>query len=70
MTLRGTLRWLDPAVRERALVRIEEIATGVCAGLQPTLYLGVSATVPVLRCEDWATALLAHAASSAGAYVI
>lgn len=26
VTLRGTLRWLDPAVRDRALARIEQIA--------------------------------------------
>jgi amidohydrolase len=70
VTLRGTLRWLDPTVRHRALARIEQIATGVCAALRVNHDLRVRATLPVLRCKKEPTALLADAANSAGATVI
>jgi amidohydrolase len=70
VTLRGTLRWLDPAVRDRALARMEQIAGGVCAALRVSHELSVPATLPVLRCHEGPTALLAEAAASAGASVI
>lgn len=70
VTLRGTLRWLDPTVRDRALARMEQIATGVCAALRVNHDLRVPATVPVLRCKKEPTALLGDAADSAGATVI
>ena len=70
VTLRGTLRWLDPTVRDRALARMEQIATGVCAALRVNHDLRVPATLPVLRCKKEPTALLADAATSAGATVI
>jgi amidohydrolase len=70
VTLRGTLRWLDPAVRDRALARVEDIAAGVCGALRVSHELRVPATLPVLRCHERPTALLAGAAESAGARVI
>jgi amidohydrolase len=70
VTLRGTLRWLDPAVRDRALARIEDIAAGVCAALRVSHELRVAATMPVLRCHERPTKLLSGAAESAGASVI
>ncbi len=70
VTLRGTLRWLDPTVRDRALARMEQIATGVCAALRVNHDLRVRATLPVLRCKKEPTALLRDAADSAGATVI
>ena len=70
VTLRGTLRWLDPTVRDRALARMEQIATGVCAALRVNHDLRVPATLPVLRCKKEPTALLGDAADSAGATVI
>jgi amidohydrolase len=70
VTLRGTLRWLDPTVRDRALARMEQTATRVCASLRVNHDLRVSATLPVLRCKKEPTALLADAANSAGATVI
>ena len=70
VTLRGTLRWLDPTVRDRALARMEQIATGVCAALRVNHDLRVPATLPVLRCKKEPTALLADAATSAGATVV
>lgn len=70
VTLRGTLRWLEPDVRERALARMQEIATGVCGALRVTAELRVKATVPVLRCSETSSALLADAAAAAGSAVI
>jgi len=70
VTLRGTIRWLDEAVRERTLKRIEEIAAGVCAALRVSHTLRISATMPVLRCDEAPTDLLRGAAAAAGATVI
>jgi hypothetical protein len=49
VTLRGTVRWLDTTVRERALTRMDEIAAGVCAALRVAYRLDVTATFPVMR---------------------
>lgn len=70
VTLRGTIRWLDPAVRERALSRIEQIAAGVCAALRVTHTLTVGSTMPVLRCAEEPTALLSGAAEATGMTVV
>jgi len=70
VTLRGTLRWLDPSVRDRALARVEDIAAGVCAALRVTHELRLPATMPVLRCHERPTALLSQAAESARASVV
>ncbi len=70
VTLRGTLRWLDHAVRERALERMQQIADGVCAALRVTATLRILATLPVLRCSETSSALLADAATAAGGTVI
>src|SRR5581483_9100839 len=69
-TLRGTLRWLDHAVRERALERMQQIADGVCAALRVTATLRISATLPVLPCSETSSALLADVATAAGGTVI
>ncbi len=70
VTLRGTLRWLDTAVRERALARMEEIVAGICGALRVSHDLHLGATLPVLRCADGPTALLAVAAAATGVTVI
>jgi amidohydrolase len=70
VTLRGTIRWLDRAVRDRALVRIEEIAAGVCSALRVDHTLRVRATMPVLRCAEEMTTLLSDAAGDAGVTVV
>jgi len=70
ITLRGTVRWLDTTVRERALARMDEIAAGVCGALRVAYRLDVTATIPVMRCAPEPIATLASAASTAGANVI
>lgn len=70
VTLRGTLRWLEDTVRERALERMKEIADGVCGALRVTAELRIQATVPVLRCSESSSALLAGAAAATGGTVI
>jgi amidohydrolase len=70
VTLRGTLRWLERSVRERALERMQQIADGVCAALRVRAELRISATLPVLRCSEASSSLLADAASAAGSAVI
>ena len=70
VTLRGTLRWLDRSVRERALARMAEIAAGVCCALRVTHRLELTATVPVMRCAPGPTATLAAAARTAGVNAI
>jgi amidohydrolase len=70
VTLRGSVRWLDTTVRERALVRMDEISAGVCSALRVSHRLMVTATVPVMRCAPEPIAMLASAAASAGADVV
>jgi amidohydrolase len=70
VTLRGTIRWLEEGVRERALNRIEQIAAGVCSALRVTHTLTVASTMPVLRCAEAPTALLTDAATAAGMTVV
>jgi amidohydrolase len=70
VVLRGTVRWLEPAVRERALARMDEIARGVCTALRVSHRLELTGTVPVMRCAPGPVATLAAAATSAGANVI
>jgi amidohydrolase len=70
VTLRGTIRWLDPAVRERALARIEQIAAGVGGALRVTHAFKIISTMPVLRCAEGPTALLSDAATAAGLTVV
>jgi metal-dependent amidase/aminoacylase/carboxypeptidase family protein len=70
VTLRGTVRWLDTTMRERALARMDEIAAGVCGALRVVYRLDVTATIPVMRCAPEPIATLASAASTAGANVI
>jgi amidohydrolase len=70
VTLRGTLRWLEHGVREHALARIEQIASGVCGALRVTADLRIQATLPVLRCSESSIALLADAAAATGSTVI
>jgi amidohydrolase len=70
VTLRGTVRWVDSAVRERALARMDEISAGVCAALRVAHRLDVTATFPVMRCAPEPIATLASAASTAGVNVI
>ena len=70
VALRGSVRWLDTTVRERALARMEEISAGVCAALRVSHRLEVTATVPVMRCAPEPIATLASAAAQAGADVI
>lgn len=70
VTLRGTLRWLEQSVRERALERVRQIADGVCGALRVTAELSIQGTVPVLRCSGGSSALLADAAAASGATVI
>jgi amidohydrolase len=65
VTLRGTLRWLDTALRERALARISQIADGICSALRVSHQLEVTATVPALRCAAEPSTRLAAAAASA-----
>jgi amidohydrolase len=47
VTLRGGVRWFSTAERERALERVEQIATGVCQGLRARAEFRVVASVPV-----------------------
>jgi amidohydrolase len=70
VTLRGTLRWLGQAVRERALERMRQIADGVSGALRVTADLRIQATVPKLRCSETSSALLADAGAAAGTTVI
>jgi amidohydrolase len=70
VALRGTLRWLDPVVRDRALQRMEQIADGVCGALRVSAELRVMTTLPVLRCTEASAALLSDAATAAGSTVI
>lgn len=70
VTLRGTLRWLDGTLRERALDRITQIADGLCSALRVAHQLDVTATVPVLRCAAEPTARLAGAAAAAAVSAI
>jgi amidohydrolase len=70
VTLRGTLRWLEQAVRERALERMRQIADGVSGALRVTADLRIQATVPKLRCSETSSALLADAGAAAGTTVI
>jgi amidohydrolase len=70
VTLRGSLRWIQPAVRAQALAGMREIADGVCGELGVTYELSISASVPVLRCAGAPTALLAGAAAAAGARMV
>ena len=70
VTLRGTLRWLDNTVRDRALSRMDQIAAGVCAALRVSYRLEVTATIPVLRSAPEPTATLRAAADSAGVNVV
>jgi amidohydrolase len=70
VTLRGTLRWLDRAVRDRAVERMGEIAHGVCGALRVRAELRLSAHLPVLRCSEASSALLADAAATTGSTVI
>jgi len=70
VTLRGTLRWLDPGVRERALTRMQQIADGVCGALRVSAELRIQATVPVLRCSETSSVLLADVSAAAGSTVI
>jgi len=64
VTLRGTLRWLDTALRERALARIEQISRGICSALRVSHQLEVTATVPVLQCAADPIARLTAAAAA------
>lgn len=66
VTLRGTVRWLDRAVRDRAIGRIEEIAAGISTALRVTHTLRLGATMPVLRCAEAPQALLSEAAAATG----
>jgi amidohydrolase len=66
VTLRGTVRWLDNTVRDRALERIEQISAGVCSALRVSHDLRITATMPVLRCAEEPTRLLTDAARTAG----
>jgi amidohydrolase len=65
VTLRGTLRWLDTALRERALARIDQISRGICSALRVSHQLEVTATVPVLQCAADPIARLTAAAADA-----
>ena len=65
VTLRGTLRWLDPGLRERALARIDQISRGTCSALRVSYQLEVTATVPVLQCAADPIARLTAAAAAA-----
>ena len=70
VTLRGTLRWLDTTVRERARARMDEISSGICAALRVSHRLELTATIPVMRCAPEPVATLTSAATNAGANVI
>lgn len=70
VTLRGTLGWLDPTVRDRALTRMDQISAGVSAALRVSYRLQVTATVSVLRCAPEPIAKLAAAAADAHVTVI
>jgi amidohydrolase len=70
VTLRGTLRWLDTDLRAHALERMEQIADGVCGALRVKAELRTPVTLPVLRCSETSSALLADAAAAAGVTVI
>jgi len=71
VTLRGTLRWSLAAVRDRALLRMEEIGSGVCQAFRVVHELRLLATVPPLRCAPSLAALLADSANAcAGATVV
>jgi amidohydrolase len=70
VTLRGTLRWLDNTLRERALTRMDQISAGVCAALRVSYRLEVTASVPVMRCASDPIAALAAASASAEVTVI
>jgi amidohydrolase len=65
VTLRGTMRWLDTAVRERALARIDQISRGVCSALRVSHQLEVTATLPILHCAAGPIATLTAAAADA-----
>jgi amidohydrolase len=65
VTLRGTLRWLDTALQERALARIDQISAGICSALRVSHQLEVTATVPVLQCAADPVARLVAAAADA-----
>jgi amidohydrolase len=65
VTLRGTLRWLDTGLRERALARIDQISRGICSALRVSHQLEVTATVPVLQCAADPIARLTAAAAAA-----
>jgi metal-dependent amidase/aminoacylase/carboxypeptidase family protein len=66
VTIRGTVRWLDPALRDRAMQRIEEIAAGIASALRVDYALERGASMPVLRCAEAPQALLAGAATAVG----
>jgi amidohydrolase len=71
VTLRGTLRWSLPTVREHALARMEQIALGVCQAFRVKHELRLLATVPPLRCAASLVALLADSANAcAGTTVV
>jgi amidohydrolase len=70
VSLRGTVRWLDVTVRERALARMEEISAGICAALRVSHRLQVTATFPVMRCAPDPIATLAAAAAHADVNVV
>jgi amidohydrolase len=70
VTLRGTLRWLDITLRERALTRMDQISAGVCSALRVSHRLEVTASVPVLRCAPDPIARLAAAAAGTDVTVI
>ena len=65
VTLRGTLRWLDTALRKRALARVDQISRGICSALRVSHHLEVTATVPVLQCAADPLASLTAAAAAA-----
>ena len=64
VTLRGTLRWLDTALRERALTRMDEISGGICSALRVSHHIAVTATVPVLQCAAVPVARVTAAAAA------
>lgn len=64
VTVRGTLRWSLSAVREHALTRMEEIASGVCRALRVEHEFLVRASVPPLRCAAPLATLLSETANA------
>ena len=47
VTLQGNIRWLSEDTRQRALERIQTVASGVCSALRATCEFRVTASAPV-----------------------